>query len=213
MPTGSYAARTEQNVIDSDGTLIVSHGMLNGGSGLTRQFAKRHNRPWMHVDLEKTNSFKAAMDVTSWVMENRVKVLNVAGPRASKDPGIYQATKKLLKAVFQLVLIQSTMPDPQREAPHWPATLDEAVNELISKLPLKDKTLIAKMSEDELIELHPTLGTYIRERFGLWSGNTLLMQSCRLESGKKISEDEASAIIVRELWKRLTGTYKIRLVK
>jgi len=45
MPTGSYAARTEQNVIDSDGTLIVSHGKLNGGSALTRRLAKKHKRP------------------------------------------------------------------------------------------------------------------------------------------------------------------------
>ena len=213
MPTGSYEARTEQNVIDSDGTLIVSHGKLNGGSALTRQFAKRHNRPWTHIDLEKTNFFKAAMDVRSWVEENQIKVLNVAGPRGSKDRGIYQSTKKLLKAVFQLDLIHSTMPYPERKAPHWPATLDEAVNKLISKLTLKDKTLIAKMSEDELTGLHPTLGAYIRERFGLWSGNKLLMQSCRIESGEEISEDEASAVIIRELWKRLTGTHKMRLVK
>jgi hypothetical protein len=32
METGSYPKRTEQNVIDSDGTLIVSHGTLTGGS-------------------------------------------------------------------------------------------------------------------------------------------------------------------------------------
>ena len=101
MPTGSYAARTEQNVIDSDGTLIVSHGKLNGGSAMTRQLAKKHNRPWMHVDLDKTNLFKAAMDVSSWVMENHIKVLNVAGPRGSKDPGIYEATRKLLALIIQ----------------------------------------------------------------------------------------------------------------
>ena len=213
MPTASYSARTEKNVLDSDGTLIISHGKLTGGSSLTRQLAKKHNRPWMHVDLDKTNSFKAAMDVRSWVVENRIKVLNVAGPRASKDTEIYEATKKLLKTAFQLDLIQSSMPDAQREAPQWPATLDEAVNELISKLTLKDKTLIAKMTEGELTGLHPTLGAYIRERFGLCSGNTLLMQSCRLQSGKRISEDEASAIIIRELWKRLRGTHQIRLVK
>ena len=69
------------------------------------------------------------------------------------------------------------------------------------------------MSEDDLIGLHPTLGAYIRERFGLWSGNKPLMQSCRIEFGEEISEDEASAVIIRELWKRLTGTHKIRLVK
>ena len=56
------------------------------------------------------------------------------------------------------------MPDPQGDVPHWPSTLDEAVKDLISKLSLKDKTLIAKISEDELTGLHPTLGAYIREQ-------------------------------------------------
>jgi hypothetical protein len=103
MASGSYAARTEQNVIDSDGTLIVSHGKLNGGSAMTRQLAKKHKRPWLHVDLEKTNFFKAAMDVRNWVAENQVRVLNVAGPRGSKDPGIYKATKKLLTLLIKMM--------------------------------------------------------------------------------------------------------------
>ena len=167
----------------------------------------------MHVDLEKTSLFNAAMEISSWVEKNQIKILNVAGPRGSKDPQIYEATKKLLKAAFQLDLIQSSMPDPQREAPHWPTTVDEAVEELISKLTLKDKTLIAKISEDELTGLHPTLGAFIRERFGLWLGNELLMQSCHIEFGEEITEDEASGVIIREVWKRLRGTHKIRLVK
>jgi hypothetical protein len=103
MPIGSYAARKEQNVIDSDGTLIISHGKLNGGSAMTRQFAKKHKRPWMHVDLEKTNFFKAAMEVRSWVEQNQIKVLNVAAPRGSKDPGIYEATKKLLTLLIKMM--------------------------------------------------------------------------------------------------------------
>ena len=32
MPTNSYPERTEKNVVDSDGTLIISHGELTGGS-------------------------------------------------------------------------------------------------------------------------------------------------------------------------------------
>jgi hypothetical protein len=106
MPTSSYAARTEQNVIDSDGTLIVSHGKLNGGSAMTRQLAKKHKRPWMHVDLEKTNFSKAAMEVRAWVTQDHITVLNVAGPRGSKDPEIYEDTRKLLKAASQLDLSQ-----------------------------------------------------------------------------------------------------------
>jgi hypothetical protein len=140
----------------NSGPLLASHGKLNGGSAKTRRFSKKHNRPWMHVDLEKTSLFNAAMEISSWVEKNQIKILNVAGPRGSKDPKIYEATKKLLKTAFRLDLIQSSMSDPQREAPHWPSTRDQAVKELISKLTLKDKTLIAKMTEDELIGLHPS---------------------------------------------------------
>ena len=49
MPTTSYPKRTEQNILDSDGTLIFSRGTLTGGSALTHKLAKQHNRPWLHV--------------------------------------------------------------------------------------------------------------------------------------------------------------------
>ena len=36
MDTANYNQRTEQNVIDSNGTLILSHGKLTGGSDYTQ---------------------------------------------------------------------------------------------------------------------------------------------------------------------------------
>jgi len=45
MPTDSYPKRTEQNVMDSDGTLIISHGELSGGSEFTRKMAEKHGKP------------------------------------------------------------------------------------------------------------------------------------------------------------------------
>lgn len=84
MPHRSYAERTEQNVINSDGTLIVSHGKLTGGSLLTRQLAKHHQRQWLHIDLNQYGDLSAAANVVSrWVDEQALSVLNIAGPRAS----------------------------------------------------------------------------------------------------------------------------------
>jgi hypothetical protein len=51
MPTASYPKRTAQNVIDSDGTAIFTHGALTGGSALTRKIALQRGKPWMHIDL------------------------------------------------------------------------------------------------------------------------------------------------------------------
>jgi hypothetical protein len=100
MPTGSYSKRTEKNVIDSDGTLIVSHGLLTGGSARTREFAKQHRKPWIHIELQATLYPDAARMIREWVGRNGIKVMNVAGPRASKDPKIYQVTVDLLKATI-----------------------------------------------------------------------------------------------------------------
>jgi hypothetical protein len=100
MKTANYNKRTEQNVIDSDGTLLISHGKLTGGSDYTRDMVLRHGRPWLHIDLTKTGSFPAAKQIRSWLAEHEIEVLNVAGPRASKDPAIYQATVDILEIVF-----------------------------------------------------------------------------------------------------------------
>jgi hypothetical protein len=100
MPTDHYSKRTEQNVLDSDGTLIVSHGPLTGGSALTRALAKQHRKPWIHVDLEKTPCPEAARLIRKWIGRHNINVMNVAGPRASKDPKIYQATLDTLGYLF-----------------------------------------------------------------------------------------------------------------
>ena len=97
MPTGQYSKRTEKNVLDSDGTLIISHGLLTGGSALTTSFAELHRKPWIHIDLEITPSSAAARTIQEWVGRNGIKIMNVAGARASKDPMIYQAVMDLLE--------------------------------------------------------------------------------------------------------------------
>jgi hypothetical protein len=97
MRTGEYSKRTEQNVLDSDGTLIVSHGMLTGGSALTEFLAEKHQKPCIHVDLNLLSMQEAAQIINKWIQSHKLKVLNVAGPGASKDPKIYQATRNLLE--------------------------------------------------------------------------------------------------------------------
>ncbi|MCP4368611.1 MAG: hypothetical protein GY797_10940 [Deltaproteobacteria bacterium] len=42
MPNKSYPKRTEQNVIDSDGALIITHGKLTGVSKLTQKHVKNY---------------------------------------------------------------------------------------------------------------------------------------------------------------------------
>ncbi len=97
MPTASYPKRTEMNVLHSDGTLIISHGKLTGGSALTRKLAKKHGRPWVHVDLDKLSLSDVVRVVRAWIERNSIEVLHVAGARASKDPSAYDTTVNILQ--------------------------------------------------------------------------------------------------------------------
>lgn len=102
--SSSYPESTKQNIIDSDGTLIISHGKLAGGSLLTLELAEQFNKKWLHIDLQINRGFSAAQSVKSWIVQNGIKVLNIAGPRASENSDIYEDTVKVLKAVNQLFL-------------------------------------------------------------------------------------------------------------
>jgi len=100
MPTIDYPKRTEKNVLDSEGTVIISHGLLTGGSALTREFSKKHQKHWIHIDLKELTVNQAAERLLHWIQKKEIKVLNVAGPRARKDPDIYSKTFELLKLAF-----------------------------------------------------------------------------------------------------------------
>jgi len=101
MPTSSYPAQTEQNVIDSDGTLIISHGKRGGGADLTQKLAIKHGRPWLHIDLnQKKDHTDAAAKIKEWIVQEEIEVIHVAGPRASKDPHIYNKVMEILELVY-----------------------------------------------------------------------------------------------------------------
>jgi hypothetical protein len=94
--TEDWDQRTEANVRDSDGTLILSRGPLTGGSAYTERTATRLGRPCLHVDLNEHEEAEAAKEIHAWLESREIGVLNVAGPRASKDPGLYEIVRRVL---------------------------------------------------------------------------------------------------------------------
>jgi hypothetical protein len=102
MPTEAYDARTEKNVIDSDGTLIISRGRPTGGTDFTRKMALKHGKQLLHIDLSLgQRASDAGSLIASWVEMNRIETLNVAGPRASHDPAIYMDTVNIMTHALQ----------------------------------------------------------------------------------------------------------------
>ena len=85
-PTNQYPQRTEWNVRDSGGTLIITTGEPTGGTAFTIACARKLGRPYLVAD---PGSEKSLGEVSSWLEECNIKVLNVAGPRESSSPGMY----------------------------------------------------------------------------------------------------------------------------
>ena len=59
-----------------------------------------HDRPCLHIDLGTLNTLQAVKIVRSWIVRHGIEILNIAGPRASENPEIYDMTAKTLKAVL-----------------------------------------------------------------------------------------------------------------
>lgn len=107
LPTSSYAARTAMNVRTADATLLLVHGKAalarSRGTKLTLDMALRYGRPWWAADprreehvarvvtwLKEISAQSTAPVIERFASEDvaREFVLNVAGPRESRAPGI-----------------------------------------------------------------------------------------------------------------------------
>lgn len=109
--SNSYLKRTEDNVINSHATLLLTYGKPHGGSKRTIDFAKKHSRPYLHVDLSGDDS-SIVHEIHDWLIGGGLiaddgssvpsqPILNVAGSRESKQPGIQVRVKHLLISVFE----------------------------------------------------------------------------------------------------------------
>ncbi len=99
-PSADPAERTERNVRDADGTLIIALGgveNLTGGTALTRKLAAEQGQPVLAVDPTEPGAPEA---VTQWIEQHAIRALNVAGPRASVQPGIGDLAAALLRQVL-----------------------------------------------------------------------------------------------------------------
>jgi len=95
--TTDYRERTEKNLLESDGTVIFSlSDKLSGGSLDTLRLAEKHKKPILHLHLAVT---QPARKLERFIGKHKIQILNIAGPRASKEPGIEGFVESVLDAL------------------------------------------------------------------------------------------------------------------
>jgi hypothetical protein len=222
MSTASFKDRIEQNVIDSNGSVIITHGTLTGGADYCLKMAVKHDRPYLHIDLNTLSEFTAASRLNAWIRDNDIEVLNVNGSRASEDSSIYKDTMDIIESAVLLGLVETPSEgqwtdrekdDPSEEALPAPTSMDEAVGQMIVDMPLKDRVKIANMEREDLEFLNSTLGISIQKRIFKNDIDGELFALCLSASGKdKLDGIGAAFVIIEKLWEKLQKTHKIRIV-
>ena len=91
-----FEERTEKNVVESDGTLILSNGFtLRGGTLYTYGMLRKHDKPVLVLNLNDNFEINFAA-FTEWINKNNIETLNISGNRESENPGIYEKAKLFL---------------------------------------------------------------------------------------------------------------------
>ena len=95
-----YLERTERNVLASQGTAVFTIGTPTAGSALTIQYAERHRKPFLHLDLQEVPADHAAARLRAWIKKNDISILNVAGSRDSLAAGLEKLVHKIVSSAF-----------------------------------------------------------------------------------------------------------------
>ena len=221
VPHSGSPNYAERNILDADGTLLITVAEPVRASELVQNFAKRYQHPLLHIDLATTSRFQAAEALAAWIDDMRIGVLNVTGGAKQPGPDLYSATRGILESASLIVVAKSAatarMPaEGDQPSPHGqglPGTLDEALEALQARLVLKEKIRIARTPEKDLARLFSDFGDYIEKSLGWWQNNDALIASCR-SAAVRLGKNSASPdeILIRLLWQRLRQTHGLRVI-
>jgi hypothetical protein len=221
MNTRDYPARTRQNILDSDGTVVIARGALTGGSALTYAFATKADRWVCKINLLEQDIFEAALTLHAFIVEQDIRVLNVAGPRASNDPDIYYDVKAIVSAVLYLDFLEAEeeiwsteqMIDAGFEFPKSITGMDQALQALEQSLTLRGKTIIARSEAHQMADIYFTLLEYVQLSLDLVDKDSELFKA--LAKGRELRDytpEDAVMELLKKLKTQLADNFQLRVV-
>lgn len=93
------AQKTELNVRDANGTLVIYHGKQNGFTHVINEFCVKHRRPYLLVNIDNdANEEKEVIKV--WTDANKIVVLNVASDKIDNSEESYKRTLTILNKLL-----------------------------------------------------------------------------------------------------------------
>ena len=98
-----YGERTEANVRDSDGTLILHLGNISGGTQLTAECCRKLGKPFLSLNLISVDKEAQVEELLEFMESEKIRELNVAGPRATEESEVYGKTRIFLQLFLSVL--------------------------------------------------------------------------------------------------------------
>lgn len=98
--SSNYVPRTYRNVKDADATIRLAFNFKSPGEICTLKAINQYGKKYIDVDL---NNPRPHQEVADWILENNIKVLNVAGNSEKTYFGTNVAVSDYLARVFDLL--------------------------------------------------------------------------------------------------------------
>lgn len=146
LANAGYAERTARNVADSDGTLVISNGVLLGGTRETVDRCVELGEPHLVIDCAITTVHEAIVAATEFVRNlssrgqardlthpdyatgrsrgcssstqlGMTTILNVAGPRASQWPEGHKTARRIVTGILRRLVDRTAPLNTVRDSP------------------------------------------------------------------------------------------------
>jgi len=98
----SYFERLEKNIIDSDGTVILTYGQLVRGSITTKNLAEKYNKPCLHVSLNECTLSHAVSSIRKWMDKNEIEEIFFTGSKPIASPSLHQEVIQIIEGICQI---------------------------------------------------------------------------------------------------------------
>ena len=97
----SYFQRLEKNIVDSEGTVVLSYGQLVMGSKAVRDIAEKNNRPYLNVNLSKHHLNHAIALIRKWMANNEVTTVYFTGTKTvgGLSPNVYDEVIQIIEGI------------------------------------------------------------------------------------------------------------------
>ncbi len=94
----SYFERLEKNIIDSDGTVVLTYGQLAVRSKAVRDLADKHNKPLLNVNLGERPLNHTVSLIREWMTNHEIDTIYFTGSKTSRG-----RSTKIYDVVIQII--------------------------------------------------------------------------------------------------------------